>query len=60
MVRGRGIIPAVERLISTRKDTYGLTTLRDMGLIDYTFEAVVVRHPTEFTTSTVEIAKERL
>lgn len=60
MIKRHGIVAAVERAISRPIDTLGYETLRDLGLDDFTFEAVVLRHPEQFSEKTVEIAKSKV
>lgn len=60
MIKRRGIIPAVEHIITKRDVTDGFTTLTEMGLKDYAFEAVVVRNPSHFSAEAVEVSRQRL
>ncbi len=45
MIERHGIIGAVERAVSRSAETAGYTALVEMGMQDFSFEAVVVRHP---------------
>jgi hypothetical protein len=60
MIKRRGIIPAVERLVNRPKETSGYRALIEMGLEDYSFEAVIVRHPNSFSSETVQHAQNRI
>lgn len=55
-----GLISAVEHAVNQPHDPSGYTTLKEMGLQDLTFEAVVLRHPQAFSAGAVERAKKRL
>jgi hypothetical protein len=55
-----GIIEAVQRAVSRPPAPRGDVTLRDLGLEDLAFEALVVRHETSFSTAAIEISKARL
>lgn len=60
MLKKRGTIEALERLMRSTKIHPGLIALIKMGLKDLTFEAVVLSHPDSFTEEAVKRAKERL
>ncbi|MFZ1007227.1 MAG: hypothetical protein WAN65_10345 [Candidatus Sulfotelmatobacter sp.] len=60
MIKRRGIIGAVESVVNRKVEATGFTALLEMGLEDYAFEAVVVRHPTLFTSEALERSRERL
>lgn len=49
MIDRHGIIGAVERLVKRKEDTAGYRALAKMNLMDYSFEAVVLRHPDQFS-----------
>lgn len=55
-----GLLQTVERVVSKRKETDAYKALIDMGMADFTFEAVVVRHPEVFTPETLVHAQNRL
>jgi predicted acetyltransferase len=59
-INRNGIIATVEKTISKRKVTDGYAALVEAGLEDFTFEAVVLRHPETFSAETIRIAEERL
>ena len=60
MIDRHGIIEAVERVVKRKNDALGYTALVEMGLAEHAFEAVILRHPTAFSTEAVERSKERL
>jgi hypothetical protein len=60
MIERHGILGAVERAVNREAETAGYTALLEMGLQDYAFEAVVVRHPELFTTETVQRSQSRV
>lgn len=55
-----GILQTVERVVSRSKETTGYAALIEMGMEDFTFEAVVLRHQELFNAETVEHARQRL
>lgn len=58
-IKKHGILPTVERVVARTKETEGYTALVEAGMDDFTFEAVVLRHPDLFQTETVERARQR-
>ncbi|MBF0284529.1 MAG: hypothetical protein HQL51_08735 [Magnetococcales bacterium] len=56
----QGIIVAVEQLVSREAPPSGYTLLADLGLADYAFEAVVLRHPEAFSPEAVKRSQERM
>ncbi len=60
MVKRRGIIEAVERLVRKKDQTIGFTVLAEMGMQDFAFEAIVVRYPELFSQEAVARSKQRL
>ena len=60
MIKRHGILGAVERAVNREAETAGYTALLKMGLQDYAFEAVVVRHPELFSAETVQHSKARV
>jgi len=59
MIRRLGIVPAVEHVVTKREVSAGFTALARMGLMDYAFEAVILRHPDMFSGKAVEISRQR-
>ena len=60
MIREHGIIAAVERIVTRRKETEGYRVLVEMGMEDMAFEAVVLRHPESFSPEAVTASDDRL
>ncbi len=60
MIKRHGIIQAVERAVNRPVETVGYTALLEMGLEDYAFEAVILRHPEHFSKESVEHSRERI
>lgn len=60
MIKQHGILGTVERAVNREAETAGYTALLKMGLQDYAFEAVVVRHPELFSAETVQHSKARV
>ena len=59
-VRRYGIIEAIQRAVSAPPDKPGAVTLRDLGLEDLAFEALVMRHEAAFSAAAIEASKARL
>jgi len=59
-VRRHGIIEAVQRALNRPPDEPGAVTLRDLGLEDLAFEALVMRHEASFSAAAIEVSKARL
>jgi hypothetical protein len=55
-----GILTTVENVVSRNKPTEGYTALVAAGMEDFTFEAVVLRHPENFTPLAIENATRRI
>ena len=60
MIENRGLLAAVERLVTRKKETQGYRLLVANGLEDKAFEAVVLRHPQSFSDEAVAASKARL
>jgi hypothetical protein len=60
MVKSRGIIGAVEKAVNRKADASGFTALREMNMLDLSFEAIVVRYPELFSQEAVARSKLRL
>ena len=60
MIKRYGILAAVDRVVSRPDDATGYTALIKMGLRQFAFEAVVVRHPEAFTPAAVERSRGRV
>ena len=55
-----GILTAVERVVTRRKETEGYQILAEVGMLDHSFEAVVLRHPEAFSVEAVDSSRARL
>ena len=60
MIENRGIIEAVERAVTRKTETQGYAILAEMGMQDFAFEHVVLRHPELFSQKAIERSKERV
>ncbi len=60
VARSHGIIEAIQRAVSREPEAEAFTSLRELGLEDLAFEALVIRHEGAFNEATVQIARERL
>jgi len=60
MIERHGILPAVERAVNRPHETVGYTSLLDVGLEDFSFEAVVVKYPDLFSREAVDRSKQRI
>ena len=60
MLKRHGIVPGVERVVTKREVSTGFTALAKMGLMEFAFEAVVLRHQNSFSAEAIAISKSRL
>jgi hypothetical protein len=60
LIKQRGILPAVEHIVTRNEESLGYTALEQMGMRDMSFEAVILRHPHEFSPEAIRKSKERL
>lgn len=60
MIKRHGIIEAVERAVNRSSEIKGYTSLVEMGLEEFAFEAVILRYPEVFSKVAVQRSKERL
>ena len=60
MIKRHGIIEAVERAVNRKDVTQGYTILVEMGMQDFAFEHVVLRHPELFSQKAIERSRERV
>lgn len=60
MIKRKGIIAAVDSIVQRPMETVGYTTLVEMGLKDFAFENVVLRHRELFSTEAVERSRQRI
>lgn len=60
MIKRHGILEAVERAVNRDSETQGYNYLLEMGLQNYAFEAVILRHSELFSDESVAISKKRI
>lgn len=60
MIKNRGVIQAVENVVTRSEESTGYEALVAMGLKDKSFEAVVLRHPGLFSKTARQRSEERL
>ncbi|MDD2882895.1 MAG: hypothetical protein PHQ58_20985 [Rhodoferax sp.] len=60
MIKRLGIVPAVERVVTKREVSTGFTALAEMGLMEFAFEAVILRYPGSFSSEATAISRDRL
>ncbi|MEH6585201.1 MAG: hypothetical protein V7720_01520 [Halioglobus sp.] len=60
MIDRLGIIGAVERAVNRPTETQGYKALVDMGLEEYAFESVIIRHPDVFSEAAVSVSTDRM
>lgn len=61
MISRLGMVPSIEKIVCEREwDTQGAMALYQVGLGDYTFEAIVTRYPGEFSDSALAQAELKL
>jgi hypothetical protein len=60
MIKRHGIIEAVERAVNRDAEPQDYTALVEMGLKEFAFEAVILRHPDLFSDAAVQKSQERL
>lgn len=60
MINRHGIIESVERAVKRSTETQGYRMLAEMGLQEYAFEAVILRHPEVFSDEAISISRARL
>jgi len=59
-IKRYGIIEAIQRALSRPAEDADFETLRELGLEDLAFEALVLRHATSFSDEAVQVSKTRL
>lgn len=60
MIKERGIIPSVERVVTRPGESSGYAELCKLGLEDKAFEAVVLRYPELFSPEAIRRSRQRL
>lgn len=59
-IKRYGIVEAIQRAVCRPPEEPAAITLRDLGLADLAFEALVVRHEASFSAAAIEVSKARL
>jgi hypothetical protein len=59
-VRHYGIIEAIQRAVARPQEAVNYAAMRELGLEDLSFEALVLRHEDAFSAAAVETSKARL
>jgi hypothetical protein len=59
-INNNGIIAAVNRIVSKESEPIGFTHLIEMGVLDLSFEAIVLKYPGSFTYNAVKKSQERM
>ena len=60
MINRHGILRAIQQAVDRDSDATGYLTLVERDMTGLAFEAVVLRHPDNFSSETVERARQRL
>ena len=60
MIDRHGIIEAAERAVKRDVAPQGYTILEEMGLQEFAFEAVILRHPEVFSEEAIRVSQLRL
>lgn len=60
MIQTHGILAATERAVERKAETLGYNALVEMGLENYAFEAVILRHPASFSEEAINRAEARI
>ena len=59
-IERKGVKQTVSDLVSKTKPSEGFTMLKERDMLEYSFEAVVLRHPCDFESSVRMAAQKRL
>jgi hypothetical protein len=60
MIKKRGIIASIEYAVDRPDGTAGFTALKEVGLENFAFEAVILRHASLFSDSAIKRSRERM
>ena len=60
MIKRRGIIAAIEQAVDRSDGTAGFSALKEVGLENFAFEAVILRHSSLFSESAVDRSRDRM
>ncbi len=59
-IKQHGILAAIERIVDRPDGTAGFTSLQEVGLENFAFEAVVLRHEGLFSEGAITRSRERM
>ena len=59
IIRHHGVVEAINRTIDRPTEAADYETLREMGIAEWSFEALILRHPEAFTPEAVALATAR-
>ncbi len=60
MIKRHGILSSAERAVNRDSETAGYKALAEMGLQEFTFEAVILRHTDLFSEEAIQKSHERM
>ena len=60
MIKRRGIIAAIEQAVDRSDGTAGFSALKEVGLENFAFEAVILRHRSLFSERAMERSRDRM
>ena len=60
MIKDRGILAAIEHAVDRPDGTVGFKALEEIGLENFAFEGVILRHAQLFSESAVQRSRERM
>ncbi len=61
LIKRRKIVPAIEQIVvNGTVETEGFEMLLEAGLLDYSFESTILRHPESFSANAATVARARL
>lgn len=60
MIQRRGVIAAIEHIVTRPEEAMGYRVLAELGLQDMAFEAVVLRHQDAFSPQAISASQQRL
>lgn len=55
-----GLVTAIQRLVETSEPKSGFRRLKDLGMVEWSLEAAVIRFPSHFTKQAIAYAQVRL
>lgn len=60
MISRYGLLIAVERAVNRKDESFGYNLLKELGLSEYTFESVVIKHHSSFSADSLKRAQLRI